>query len=241
MSTFVLVHGAWHRGDAFAEVADILRADGHVVHTPTLVGNGPGDAKSTGLEEAVTSLTDYITKNSIKDAVLLGHSYGGIVITVAADRLSEGTVRRLVYWSAYVPLDGESLVDITPPAFGEMFNQICEPDGGVPMMWEIFREALINDADEETARRCHSRLTTQPLSTMTDKAKLSRNPADLPVGKSFIHCQEDLIYPASEGGWHPRFSERLGLFRFVSMPGSHEVCFTNPQGLADSIVRAGRD
>jgi pimeloyl-ACP methyl ester carboxylesterase len=240
MSTYILVHGAWHRGDAFQEVAEHLRAEGHVVHTPTLAGNGPDDAKTTGLDEAVASLVDYVNRHEIADAVMVGHSWGGIAITMAADQLPEGTVNRLVYWSAYVPFHGESLVDMTPPAFGEMFQQICEPDGGVPMLWPVFREALINDADEDTARRCHASLTTQPLRTMTDKATLKRAAADLPVGKSFIHCQEDLIYPASAGGWHPRFSERLGLFRFVSMPGSHEVCFTDPRGLADAIVRAGR-
>ena len=61
------------------------------------------------------------------------------------------------------------------------------------------------------------------------------------IGKSYLHCQEDAIYPASLGGWHPPFSERLGLFRLVSMPGSHEVCFTNPELLARKILMAGRD
>jgi len=186
-------------------------------------------------------LTTYITEEGITDAILLGHSWGGIVITMAADRLPEGTIRRLIYWSAYVPSDGESLVDMTPAAFGDMFNALCEPDGGVPMLFEVFRDDLINDADIDTARRAHSMLTTQPIKTMFDKAHLSRSVAELPVGKSFIHCQEDTIYPASEGGWHPKFSERLGVFRFVSMPGSHEVCFSDPAGLARSIIRAGRD
>jgi pimeloyl-ACP methyl ester carboxylesterase len=241
MSTYVLVHGAWHSGDLLEEVAERIRAQGHTVHTPTLAGNAPGDSKDLGLEDAIESLLTYFWANDITDAVLLAHSYGGIVITAAADRLPEGSVRRLVYWSAYVPHDGESLVDITPPAFGVMFEQTREPDGGVPMLYPVFREALMNDADEETAKRYHARLTTQPHKTMTDKVKLSQTPAEMTIGKSFIHCQEDLIYPCSEGGWHPRFSERLGLFRFISMPGGHEVCFTNPDLLAENIIRAGRD
>ncbi|MEY4136847.1 MAG: hypothetical protein RL205_975 [Actinomycetota bacterium] len=186
-------------------------------------------------------MTTYITEEGITDVILLGHSWGGIVITMAADRLPEGTIRRLIYWSAYVPSDGESLVDMTPAAFGDMFNALCEPDGGEPMLLEVFRDDLSNDADIDTARRAHSMLTTQPIKTMFDKAHLSRSVAELPVGKSFVHCQEDTIYPASEGGWHPKFSERLGVFRFVSMPGSHEVCFSDPAGLARSIIRAGRD
>lgn len=241
MGTYVLVHGAWHTGGAFAEVAEHLRAAGHTVHTPTLAGNRAGDSKETGLEEAVGSLVDYFVTHGITDAVLLGHSYGGIVITGAADRLPEGVVRRLVYWSAYVPNDGESLEDMTPASFNDMFHQLRETDGGVPMLYPVFRDALINDADEETAQRCHALLVSHPHKTMTDKIKLSTPPAEMLIGKSYLHCQDDMVYPASLGGWHPQFSERLGLFRFVSMPGSHEVCFTNPQLLADNIVRAGRD
>jgi len=241
VSTYVLVHGAWHSGDLFEEVATHIRAAGHSVHTPTLQGNGNGDSKETGLDEAIESLIQYILDNKISDAVLLAHSYGGMAITGAADRLPQGTVRRLIYWSAYVPNDGESVADITPQPFIDLWNQIREADGGIPMLYQPFREALINDGDEESAQYWHSRLNTQPYRTMFDKIKLQRNPADMAIGKSYIHCQDDVVYPASQGGWHPHFSERLGLFRFVSMPGSHEVCFTNPELLARKIIVAGRD
>jgi len=241
VSTYVLVHGGWHSGDLFEGVAKFIRAEGHTVHTPTLRGNGPGDSKETGLDEAIDSLVGYFLDNDISDAVLLAHSYGGMVITGAADRLPEGAVRRLVYWSAYVPNDGESVADLTPPAFIDMWNHIREPNGGIPMLYPVFREALINDGDEETAKFWHAKLNTQPYQTMFDPIKLTRNPVDMAVGKSFIHCQEDVVYPTSLGGWHPRFSERLGVFRFVSMPGSHEVCFTNPELLAHKIIIAGRD
>jgi pimeloyl-ACP methyl ester carboxylesterase len=241
VGTYVLVHGAWHSGELLEDVARRIRDRGHTVHTPTVLGNGRGDAKDTGLDEAIESLIGYFEDHAIADAVMVGHSYGGMVITGAADRLREGSVRRLVYWSAYVPNDGESLADLTPPAFGEMWSQIREPDGGVPMLYPVFRDALMNDADEETAKRCHARLTTQPHRTLTDKIRLKTNPVDMTVGKSYLHCQEDVILPASVGGWHPRFSERLGIYRFVSMPGGHEVCFTNPELLAEKIVIAGRD
>jgi pimeloyl-ACP methyl ester carboxylesterase len=241
MGTYVLVHGAWHSGDLLEGVAELVRAQGHTVHTPTMAGNRPGDSKQTGLDEAIDSLLGYFTDQAISDAVLVGHSWGGMVITGAADRLPEGSVRRLVYWSAFVPNDGESLADLNPPGFNEFWETIREPDGGIPMLYPVFRDLLINDGDEEMARHWHSRLTTQPLTSMTDPLKLSRNPADMPFGKSFIHCQDDVIYPASQGGWHPKFSERLGMFRFVSIPGSHEVCFSNPEVLAKAIVVAGRD
>lgn len=241
MSTYVLVHGAWHAGDCYDDVAAILRAEGHQVHAPTLAGNRPGDDKMTGLDAAITSLVDYFAEHGLTDVILLGHSYGGMVITGAADRLPEGTVRRLVYWSAYVPNDGESLEDISPPGVREMHAALKEPDGSLVMRFPIWREALMNDADLATAERFYPRLNPHPHNTMQEKIRLRRNPHELPMSKSYLHCREDLCFPAGLGGWHPRFSERLGLFRFVSMPGGHEVCFTNPALLAAKIIEAGRD
>jgi hypothetical protein len=64
----------------------------------------------------------------------------------------------------------------------------------------------------------------------------------LPIPKSYLYCTEDNVLPQGEQwGWHPRMSNRLGLFRLVQMPGSHEVMFSNPIGLAEKIIVAGRD
>ena len=59
--------------------------------------------------------------------------------------------------------------------------------------------------------------------------------------ESYLYCSEDMAVPQGEWGWHPRMSSRLGLFRLVQMPGSHEVMFSNPAGLAEKIIAAGRD
>ena len=61
MSTYVLVHGAWHTGKELEPTAAPIRAAGHQVHTPTLAGNRPGDSKKTGLDEAIKSFIDYLT------------------------------------------------------------------------------------------------------------------------------------------------------------------------------------
>jgi hypothetical protein len=60
------------------------------------------------------------------------------------------------------------------------------------------------------------------------------------IAKSYINCTEDTALPQSLG-WHPRLSEKLGLFRLVQIPGSHELCFTDPEALAAAILKAGRD
>lgn len=240
MATYVLVHGAWHTGDLLADVAAPIRAAGHVVHTPTLVGNRPGDGKGSGLQAAIDGLVGYFDEHGITDAVLMGHSYGGMVITGAADRLAPGRVRRLVYWSAFVPDPGQSLTDMIPPHFAELFAALREDDGGFSLPFPIWREAFINDADLGLAQSAYDRLNRHPLATMTDKIALSKPPAAMEIGKSFLLCTEDVALPASSP-WHPRLSEKLGLYRLVSMPGSHEVCFTNPALLAAKVMEAGRD
>lgn len=238
---YVLVHGAWLSGDMYADVRRLLEADGLEVHTPTLAGNDSGDSKQVGLTDAIESLIGFFADKKIVDAVLVGHSYGGMVVTGAADRLPDGCVRRLVYYNAFVPYDGESLWDLNPPAFNAMFEAMKKPDGGMSMPYEVWREALMNDANDALARRTFEMLNDQPFNAMVEKIRLKRNPPDFPFGRSYIHCLDDVGYPQSLGGYHPKFTERLGLFRYLSMPGGHQVCFTNPELLARKIVEAGRD
>ena len=122
MTTYVLVHGAWHTGELLEETAAAIRAGGNEVHCPTLAGNRPGDPKNTGLEEAVQSLVAFYEEHGLSDTVLMGHSYGGMVISGAYDRLPQGAVKRLVYWSAFVPNDGECLEDLVPPPHVGLFG-----------------------------------------------------------------------------------------------------------------------
>lgn len=240
MATYVLIHGAWHTGDLLADVAAPIRAAGHEVHTPTLAGNRPGDPKTVGLADAVQSAIDHLDEHRLDDVVLLGHSYGGMVISHVADRLP-GRIRRLIYWNAFVPLDGEALNDLVPPHYVALFDQLAAQsgDGSVMLPYPIWREAFINDADAALAEKAYGLLNPHPYRTFTDKASLKAFP-EIEVGKSYLNCQQDIALPKSMT-WHPRLSEKLGLYRLVEMPGSHEVCFTNPGLLAEKIIEAGRD
>ena len=152
MSTYVLVHGAWHTGKELEPTAAPIRAVGHQVYTPTIAGNKPGDPKTIGLNDAIKSIADYLAENNLKDVILVGHSYGGMVITGVADRAAD-RIRRLVYWNAFVPNNGESLNDMVPPPYVALFEQVAAQrnDGSVVLPFPIWREVFINDADLETA------------------------------------------------------------------------------------------
>src|ERR1700746_683169 len=196
MSTYVLVHGAWHTGTELEPVAAPIRAAGHQVHAPTIRGNRPGDAKTTGLKEAIHSIADYLAENNLKDVILLGHSYGGMIITGVADRAAD-RIRRLVYWNAFVPNNGESLNDMVPPIYVGLFDAIAAErgDGSVVLPFPIWREAFINDADIETAQRAYEVLNPHPFKTFTDKISLKTNPADMSMAKSYINCTEEISLP----------------------------------------------
>jgi len=241
MGTYVLLHGAWHTGKELAPVAASIEAVGHEVFTPTIKGNGVGDTKTIGLAEAIESIAAYVIERDLTNIVLAGHSYGGMVITGVADRLPD-RIRRLVYWNAFVPNSGESLVDMLPPELARMFDSMSAErrDGAIVLPFSIWREAFINDADLDTAERAYRALNPHPFRTLTDKISLKLNPAEMKVGKSYVNCTEDTSMP-HQYPWHPRLSQKLGLFRLIQVPGSHELCFSNPARLAHALMDAGRD
>ena len=120
-------------------------------------------------------------------------------------------------------------------------DSIAAQTGGAVMLpFPVWREAFINDADVELAQRAYDKLNPHPLKTFQDKIVLRTNPAGMPIAKSYVNCTEDTAMPHGLP-WHPRLSEKLGLFRLVQVPGSHELCFSNPERLAQAFMDAGRD
>lgn len=114
LPTIVIVHGAWGGGWAFREVERLLRDDGFSVYRPTLTGQGERYHLATpevDLETHITDVINVLEFEELENVVLVGHSYGGMVVTGVADRVP-GRIRHLVYLDAFVPLDGESLADL---------------------------------------------------------------------------------------------------------------------------------
>jgi pimeloyl-ACP methyl ester carboxylesterase len=111
-TTYVIVHGAWGGGWDWRKVDDLLSAGGSPVFRPTLTGLGARFHLATreiGLTTHVTDVVNEILFEDLRDVVLVGHSYGGMVISGVAERVPE-RIRRLVYLDAVVPEDGDSMM-----------------------------------------------------------------------------------------------------------------------------------
>jgi pimeloyl-ACP methyl ester carboxylesterase len=117
MANFVLVHGAWIGGWCWRPNAQALRKAGHEVFTPTLTGLGERSHlmnPSINLDTHIADIVNVIKHEELSDVVLVGHSYGGMVVTGVADTLAD-KIRSLVYLDAFVPESGQALVDLAPP------------------------------------------------------------------------------------------------------------------------------
>jgi pimeloyl-ACP methyl ester carboxylesterase len=117
VSTFVLVHGGAHGGWCYQPLARILRSDGHEVYAPTLTGLGERShllRPDIDLDMHINDVVAVLHYEDLRDVILVGHSYGGMVITGAADRAPD-RVGRLVYLDAATPVNGQSLLDIAGP------------------------------------------------------------------------------------------------------------------------------
>jgi len=242
MARFVLIHGSWHNGSAWDSVIAHLESKGHTALAPTMAGHGKNvQRKGITHAQCTKSISDFIVSNDLRDFVLVGHSFAGTVISKIAEQMPE-RIRRLVFWNAFVLKDGNSLNDEIPPPYRELFAELVKQsdDNSVMAPFQVWREAFINDADLELAKSAYEHLAPEPYQPFIDKIDMKRfYSVDIP--RSYLNCTEDIALPPGEWGWHPRMSSRLGLYRLVQMPGSHEAMFTNPTGLAEKIIEAGRD
>ena len=241
MTTYVLVHGAWHDGSSWSQVVKRLESMGHTAFAPTVAGHGKGVDKQVGYAEATRSVVDFIIDNDLANIVVVGHSSGGPVISKAAEAISD-RIRRLVYLSGIVLNDGESLRDVVPPHHRSLFDRLSaeSADASVMIPFPIWRETFMNDADLGLAIACYDQLSPEPGQLLFERLDLKKF-YSLDIPRSYLLASEDTALPPGEWGWHPRMTARLGLYRLVRMPGGHELLFTNPEGLAEKIIEAGRD
>jgi pimeloyl-ACP methyl ester carboxylesterase len=171
-ATFVLVHGAWSGGWCYHKVAARLRAQGYTVFTPTLTGQGERShllAGTINLGLHIEDVLNVFHYENLNDVVLAGHSYGGMVITGVADRISE-RITALVYLDAFLPEDGQSLFDINIPANSQRFIANAGGIGGLAVPAPPAAFFNVNAAD---AARVDVLATPFPLGAFTEKIKLT--------------------------------------------------------------------
>ena len=173
MTTFVLVHGAWHGSWAWQRVRRQLHEAGHEVFTPTLTGVGERShllSRDIGLETHILDVVNLIVFEELDDIVLCGHSYGGCVVTGVADRLPE-KIRALVYLDAFVPANGENVLQHVPDQQRVMLLEGTRQTGEgwrVPPIPAAVFNLNAEDADW-VDRQC----TPQPIATFEDAIRLT--------------------------------------------------------------------
>ena len=134
MTTYVLVPGACHGAWCFDDLAEGLRAQGHRVLAVTLTGIAERAHllhAGVNLDTHVADVLAELAVHDVSDAVLVGHSYGGMVITAVADRVPQ-QVNSLVYIDAFVPRDGESCWTLTTDDQREWYTSVDATGYGVP-------------------------------------------------------------------------------------------------------------
>jgi pimeloyl-ACP methyl ester carboxylesterase len=169
--TFLLVHGSWHGGWAWRRVADRLRARGHTVFAPTLTGLGerahllwPG----IDLSLHIADVLSVIKYEQLRDFVLVGHSYGGCVITGVAEAMPDA-IHAIVFLDAFIPDNGDSTFDLVQPAVQEVIRgALARGEITVPV-----RDAAAFKVNEKDRAWVDALATPQPIATMTEKLTLS--------------------------------------------------------------------
>jgi pimeloyl-ACP methyl ester carboxylesterase len=233
MAAFVLVHGAWHGGWKWRFVAPLLRRTGRDVHTLSLTGLGDRAHLSRAdidLDLHVQDVVALLEMEELREVVLIGHSYGGMVITGVAERLPE-RLRRIVYLDAFVPEDGKCLLDYVAAAVPERaaaFRKEGDKTGFVtppPLaVWGIVRPEHVAFARQ--------RETPHPYRCMTQAIRrVNSSAAALP--KTFIHCTS----PAT--GTFDQFAAKYRkdpAWRFHELKTGHDSMILVPQELAAVLL-----
>lgn len=229
MPIFLLVPGAWLGGWCWRDVAAQLRANGHTVLCPTLTGLGERAhllSPEISLDTHVADIYRLFHYRDVTDVILVGHSYGGTVITAVAERVPH-LIRRLVYLDASVPRDGQSNNDVIGT---EMAVQLRASAASTGDGWRVppAPYVLAQLSDYSLRSWVKARLTPHPLRPFDEPVTLrSREAAALP--RAFLRSTQSDLYEgflnqARVAGW---YCDEIG--------GGHYSMFTQPEVVASAL------
>jgi pimeloyl-ACP methyl ester carboxylesterase len=187
MAIFVLVHGAWGGSYGFRTVRKPLLAAGHDVYSPSLTGLGERVHLSSPQVDLTTHVTDVVnavTYEDLRDIVLLGYSYGGMVVTGALEYIAD-RVSHLVYLDAFVPSDGQALNDLTQAGYAAA---AVGPGKGDQWLVELpFREY----EDSAEAKWNTERRVKHPVRCFSEPVRLPKPLESYPFTRTYIKATAD--------------------------------------------------
>ena len=227
MTTYVLVHGAWHGGWCWRKVRAVLEASAADVYTPTLTGLGERvhlASRDISLDTHIADVVGVLEAEDLSDVVLVGHSYAGIVVTAVADRAA-GRVARLVYLDAVVPGDGQCLYDRAPPQLRTHFEEQARIAGeGWQVPASVATAQFLGLRAEEDVRWVMPKLTPHPIRTFREAVRLSAHFPQMP--RTYINCIGDK--PLGQ----PRTIQAHGIEDYHEVRAGHDAMVTAPEDVA---------
>ncbi len=238
-ATFLLVHGGGHGGWCYAKVKRMLEAGGHTVFAPSLTGLAERShllSREVSLDTHITDVVSLLHYWDLHGVVLVGHSYGGMVVTGAADRAAE-RIGALVYLDAANPRNGESLVDVAGATL-----ELARPHGtvvdGVELVLLPSEGAgmFYGVTDPVDLAWMDQRLTGHPWRTFEDKLVLTHEDALWALPQFHIVCEEHIL---SRDPHIIELARAEG--RLWSIDTGHDLMITEPEFVANALVEiAGR-
>ena len=238
MATFVIVHGAW--GGAWSWnrlVTPLLRQAGQTVHAVTLTGLGERAhlaSPEIGLDTHIQDVVNVLFHEDLHDVILVGHSYGGMVITGAADRVPE-RLARLVYLDAAVPADGQAIADQFGPERRRELIERAEREGDG---WLIQPGDMQADDPPEHVAWAGPRRKPHPLKTFTDPITLTRGETTLP--RAYVYCAGGKApdSPAASRAARLKADPR---WRYYELPVGHNLHYSAPNETVALLLELAGD
>ncbi|PXW36239.1 UNVERIFIED_CONTAM: pimeloyl-ACP methyl ester carboxylesterase [Williamsia faeni] len=234
MATFVLVHGGGHGGWCYQSVARQLRSAGHDVYTPTLTGLGERShlvSKDVNLDVQITDVVNVLEFEDLHDVVLVGHSYGGMIITGVADRATD-RIGHLVFLDAANPEDGQSLVDVAGPMM-EAARSASRFVDGVELVLFPGNDPMgfygVTDPDQIAWMK--PKLTPHPWACFEQKLLLHNESEMRKLPQSHIVCSETLPFRDVE----KLKAESDG--RVWDIDTGHDLMISEPTAVTEMLLR----
>ncbi|MEP3226184.1 MAG: alpha/beta hydrolase [Parasphingorhabdus sp.] len=238
--TFLLVHGAWHGGWCWRDVRAQLETQGHKVWTPTLTGLADRAhllSPAIGLDTHIQDITTLIAFHNLTDIILVGHSYGGMVVTGVADRMKE-RVSAIVYLDAALPKDGDTMITQGPPRSPEIIQQTqsalanLAPDG--IGMAAFAPEFLGIPKDHPSYSWVAANLTPHPLKTWLDPIKLQSG-GSIGLPRTYVHCTSPVL-PNSSFPYHAAKAASDPSWTYRPLRTGHDAMITAPEAVARILM-----